>query len=65
MVGGDFSSDLGRFQENYMGLNGGRAGVRIWRRHLLSVPDIFLVLAEIALGRGQVLEEVLADQVGG
>ena len=65
MVGGNLASDLDLFQENDMGSNGGRAGVRIWRWHLFGGPDILSVLTEMALGRGQGLGEVLTDQVGG
>ena len=35
-----------------------------WRWHIFGGPDILLVLTEMALGRGQGIGEVLADQVG-
>ena len=65
MVGGNLASDLNRFHENNIGSNGGRAGEGVWRWHLFGGPDIFSVLTEMALGCGQGLVEVLADQVGG
>ena len=37
----------------------------VWRWHLFGGPDIFSVLTEMALGRGQGLGEVLEEQVGG
>ena len=61
MVGGDLDSDLDRFHKNDMGSNEGRAGGGVWRWHIFGGPDIFMVLTEMALGRGQGLGEVLAD----